>query len=206
MLISSDITAASNSGLRPGAIAAIKTLATVRAVTLATTGYTEYPVAPLGTENILLSYTFPPNTVTPGTQVRVRLYGQTEAVAGGFSPTVWVAQPIGTAVTLLSYGASGAAETWILDAAFSFSAFGDATTPFTSRSQNRTGSSQAMEVRGFVDLRTGLPGGIIDERMNVVPPPPPAPPMVVVNQPIQVYVSLMSDIAFNVQGGWMEAL
>jgi len=206
MLISSDISAASNSGLRPLGISAIKSVATVRAATVATVQYTEYPVAPLGTENVVISYTFDPNSISVGTQVRARVYGTMDASVGGFSPTIWVAQPNNTNITQVSYGSSGTLDSWIIDAVFSFSVYNDVTgVPFTSRNQGRPSSTSSMAIRGLVDLKTGGPLGIIDERMNTVLPLF-TPNLVDGSQPMQLYVSINSDIPFTVHGGWMEAL
>ena len=62
-----------------------------------------------------------------------------------------------------------------------------------------------MAVRGLVDLKTGGPLGIVDERMNTVLPLF-TPNLVDGSQPMQLYVSINSDIPFTVHGGWMEAL
>lgn len=205
MLLPSDIAAAQNSQLTPNAQASLRSVSTVRSVTLATAEYTEYPVAPLGTQLVVISYTFPTGIVSAGTHVHVHLYGAMEGVVGGFSPTIWFNQPNDTNITQVSYGSSGATDSWILDADFSLSTAGATIGNRFGVENSQPGrNSPSLTIRGMIDFKVGGPIGIVDERINTRTAPPPD--TVFTTAPLQLFVTFLSDIAFTVHGGYMEAL
>ena len=207
MLISSDITAASNSGLRPGAIAAVKSVAAIRAATVETLTFANYPAS---TQSTIITHTFDANSLTTGNQVRFFIWGQINNTSGtpkSFSPSVYVTQNAAIQSAAFLYTAPAGLSEFVLDGAVSFSVPGPAQIGGpTSMRQQSLSNGTVLAAGSLIRLanRTGV--GAVAQDFAVVSDPN----SLLIDGFSPVGISVTSTTAalttFNVLGGWMEAL
>ncbi len=225
MLLASDIAASRNSDLRPNAQSSINTIASVRSVTATTATYGAYSA---GFGGSLMSYTFPANSVTAGTQIRIRLFGtanNTSGVPQTFLPATRITQLAASdaVATTWQITDSGGITAWEVDSVLTFSAPQSSTTggtaarsigvPASSYSALVVGGMQRLILSNASATGATIAGGVVlatpgsvDQSYLITSIDPNSNLMVNTGQPIGVSLELTSDVDFTVQGGWMEAL